>query len=68
VIAEVSKRKKKIIKRQDKLEKKHGEENKDTRNMKIEIEAAESRLDVLLDDQLPRCIATYDGGYLDNFS
>ena len=68
MIAEVSKRKKKIIKRQDKLEKKHGEENKDTRNMKIEIEATESRLDVLLDDQLPRCIATYDGGYLDNFS
>ena len=36
--------------------------------MKIEIEAAESRLDVLLDDQLPRRFATYDGGYLDNFS
>ena len=68
MIAEVSKCQKKIIKRQDKLEKKHGEENNATMNMKLEIVAAKSRLVVLLDDQLPRCIATYVGGYLDNFS
>jgi hypothetical protein len=72
VIAEVSKcmeeREKNIKTRQDVLKKNRGEESNTTRTMKFAIEAAKSRLDELLDEQLPRCIATYVGGYQDNFS
>jgi hypothetical protein len=67
VIAEVSECEKKIKSRQDVLEKNCGKENNVTRRMKSEIETEKCRLVELLDDQLPRCIATYVGGYLDNF-
>ena len=67
VIAEVSKCQKNIKSKQTELEKQRGEENNATKRMIFEIEAEKFRLVQLL-DQLPRCIATYVGGYQDNFS